>query len=370
LNRLTKRDPNLDLLRAAAVTAVVAAHLPVLSPVHRPALLAVTWAGQFGVDLFFVLSGWLISGLYFRDRTGGHFGGWWRFVARRALRTVPPYYVALLAAWLAARWFRGDHPAFDPSYLVFLQNYLGTLPYFSVSWSLCIEEHFYLALPAALACGRIAAAGTGAALLLALAISPLCRTLGYPSPSIDVFDSSVLATHTHLDGLVMGVAARWLQCFRPSAWARVRRLCRRGAVPALLLLPGVYWIPPRLFYDFGYTYLAVLFAVLVGALAGARPRPGATGPAVRALALGSYSIYLTHALALHAAQRLARGLAGLRAGEWAYYAAAVAGTAALGGAFYWSVERPSLRLRDRWIAADAAPAGPPQPAPPSNHEIL
>ncbi len=344
-----KRDPNLDLLRAAAVTAVVAAHLPVLSPVHRPMLLAVTWAGQFGVDLFFVLSGWLISGLYYRDRGSGHFGGWARFVARRALRTVPPYYAALLAAWLSARWFRPDHPSFDLSYLVFLQNYLGRLPYFSVSWSLCIEEHFYLVLPAALAGVRLAAAGTGIALLAALALSPLCRTLGYASASIDVFDSSVLATHTHLDGLVLGVAARWLNFYRPAAWQRVRHLCRVGAIPALLLLGGVYWIPPRLFYDWGYTYLAILFTVLLAAVAGARPLPGATARLTRAVALGSYSVYLTHALALHAAQRIARSAIGPGPGEAAYYAAAVAGTVALGAAFYWSIERTSLRLRDRWI---------------------
>jgi peptidoglycan/LPS O-acetylase OafA/YrhL len=351
-----KRDPNLDLLRAAAVTAVVAAHLPVLSPVHRPAVLAVTWAGQFGVDLFFVLSGWLISGLYYRDRASGHFGGWARFVGRRALRTVPPYYAALVASWLAARWFRPDHPPFDPAYLIFLQNYLGQLPYFSVSWSLCIEEHFYLVLPAALARARLAAAGTGVALFAALALSPLCRTLGYASPSIDVFDSSVLATHTHLDGLVLGVAARWVQTFRPAAWLRVRSICRVGAWAALPLLAAVYWIPPRLFYDGGYTYLALLFTVLLAAVAGARPLPGAGSGLIRVVALSSYSVYLTHALALHAAQRLARTATQTGQGEAIYYAAAVAGTLALGAAFYWSIERTSLRLRDRWIASDAAPA--------------
>jgi peptidoglycan/LPS O-acetylase OafA/YrhL len=363
-----KRDPNLNLLRAAAVTAVVAAHLPVLSPVHRPAVLAVTWAGQFGVDLFFVLSGWLISGLYYRDRASGRFGGWGRFVGRRALRTIPPYFVALLAAWLSARWFRPDHPPFDPAYLFFLQNYLGQLPYFSVSWSLCIEEHFYLVLPAALAAARLPAAGTGLALLAALAISPLCRTFGYASPSIDVFDSSVLATHTHLDGLVLGVAVRWLSTFRPGAWLRVRRLCRAAALPAVLLLAAVYWIPPRLFYDWGYTYLALLFTVLLAAVAGARPLPGAASPLIQALALSSYSVYLTHALALHAAQRLARAAGSPARGEAVYYAAAAGGTLALGAAFYWSIERTSLRLRDRWIATDSAPRGTGPAAPRPSHD--
>ena len=89
------RDSNLDLLRAAAILMVVVYHVAQRWPVALPRLTAFTQYGEHGVDLFFVLSGWLIGGLLWREHE--KFGNVQiaRFICRRALRTVPPYLVAL-----------------------------------------------------------------------------------------------------------------------------------------------------------------------------------------------------------------------------------------------------------------------------------
>jgi peptidoglycan/LPS O-acetylase OafA/YrhL len=341
------RDPNLDLLRTLAISAVVASHLAVMSPVHHPRLLAVTWSGQFGVDLFFVLSGWLIGGLYFREwQTRGSVRPF-SFILRRALRTVPPYYVALVAAWAAAHLFKDDHPAFVIGYLFFLQNYFGRLPFFAVSWSLCIEEHFYLVLPMLFGVFQTILDRIDIFFCLAVCVSPLCRLLFYDSPTIDVFDSSVFATHVHLDGLVMGVWAAWLRAFRPERWAGLTVFCRKWAWPAVALLTLVYWIPARLFYCFGYTYISALFAVLLAACAGRPALPAAATAWMRAIALTSYSVYLTHSLVLQAARRLAFALPAGR--EAMYYMMALAGTALVGAAFHFMVERPAMRWRERIV---------------------
>ena len=140
-----RRVANLDLLRAAAIVPVVLANAGT-EGVLTGAAGRLADSGWVGVDLFFVLSGWLVGGLYWRERAryGGIQIG--RFWARRWLRTIPPYLVALVAVYSARAALTDNADPFDWRYVAFLQNYTG-LPYWGVSWSLCIEEHFYLALP-------------------------------------------------------------------------------------------------------------------------------------------------------------------------------------------------------------------------------
>ncbi|WP_145929041.1 acyltransferase family protein, partial [Termitidicoccus mucosus] len=128
-----RRNANLDLLRAAAIVAVVFFHVCQMSPVPLTRLMNVASFGQYGVDLFFVLSGWLIGGLYWKEynKFGNIDIG--RFWLRRWLRTIPPYLIALLLSWLAV-WMSREEP-FDLGYLIFIQNYYDNIPFFLVSWS-------------------------------------------------------------------------------------------------------------------------------------------------------------------------------------------------------------------------------------------
>jgi peptidoglycan/LPS O-acetylase OafA/YrhL len=131
--------------------------------------------GKYGVDLFFVLSGWLIGNLYWREHARFGEVQLLRFWSRRWLRTIPPYLAALALSWLAVKLERRE--PFDWGYLLFIQNYYQRIPFFLVSWSLCIEEHFYLFVPLLLLVTnrfRLAAPLVFGALILA---SPICRCL-------------------------------------------------------------------------------------------------------------------------------------------------------------------------------------------------
>jgi len=118
----TTRVANLDFLRAAAITLVVLCNAGVEAGASGfSGQLAAS--GWIGVDLFFVLSGWLVGGLYWRElgRTGTVETG--RFWARRWLRTIPAYLVALHVVFLAKRAFVTPSLAYEAGYIVFVQNY-------------------------------------------------------------------------------------------------------------------------------------------------------------------------------------------------------------------------------------------------------
>src|SRR5476651_2724666 len=136
--REQNRNRNLDLLRALAIAMVLIYHGIQMSPITSPWIRQATSYGQYGVDLFFVLSGWLIGGLYWRERQAFGNVSIAKFLIRRWMRTIPPYLIALLLSYLAI--FIARHEEFDYGYLVFAQNYYQRMPFFLVSWSLCVEE--------------------------------------------------------------------------------------------------------------------------------------------------------------------------------------------------------------------------------------
>jgi len=345
--RGSARNFNLDAVRAAAISMVVLAHAAVLSPVRHPLALSLAWIGQFGVDLFFVLSGWLIGGLFWRERAATGTVRFPRFFLRRAFRTIPPYLVALLLAWLGVRLFAPVRAQFDVGYLLFLQNYYHKIPFFSVSWSLCIEEHFYLFLPILVLLVLHWRRGLPLLLGALVLLSPLCRTFLESTSTIDVFDRSVLSTHLRLEGLVLGFWAAYLSVNQPEHWARLARWFPWLAAPAIAAVLFSPFVPARQFFDWGFTALAVVFLIITGwaAEAPAWRLPGSV--AIRRLAGMSYSIYLTHSLMLHVARALATRCPACV--EFVYWPLALMLILAAGYGFSVLVEKTSLRLRDRLV---------------------
>lgn len=139
------RQVNIDLLRACAVLAVVFFHFNVILPY-----------GYLGVDLFFVISGYLVGGVLMRDHLSGEKLRFGAFVLKRAFKIWPSYYVFLLLGFLLSNWlFTGDFEAQKlhwselPRYAFWYRNFTGFPIHFSFDhvWSLCIEEHFYILLP-------------------------------------------------------------------------------------------------------------------------------------------------------------------------------------------------------------------------------
>jgi peptidoglycan/LPS O-acetylase OafA/YrhL len=156
------RIKELDGLRGIAVVLVMASHIfrraneftqhPVLYSISNVAAL-----GWVGVDIFFVLSGFLITSILFNAREKQHY--FRNFYVRRILRIVPLYYIVMLVVFqivipIKTPEFVDKIPKLIPFQLLYLQNWVVLTPwaessvYIGVTWSLAIEEQFYLFWPA------------------------------------------------------------------------------------------------------------------------------------------------------------------------------------------------------------------------------
>src|SRR3954454_24451949 len=140
---LARRNDGLDVLRATAILLVLVDHFgfPLSGGGPRTAI-GFAWAGAVGVNIFFSLSGFLIGRLLLSVADEGlRFAAIGRFWVRRWLRTLPLYYVVLTFTC----WYTGNYDA--RSYF-FLQNFTFSRPQpLLVSWSLVLEEFFYLFYP-------------------------------------------------------------------------------------------------------------------------------------------------------------------------------------------------------------------------------
>ena len=141
-----ERQPGLDLLRALAIVVVVVYHAALFG-FKLPG--RVDRFGWIGVDLFFVLSGYLIGGQLLAPLARNQPIKLGRFFTRRALRILPAYFVVLAVYFLLPLW-REYSEMSQPlwKFLLSVQNIAlhgGTA--FSHAWSLAVEDQFYLALP-------------------------------------------------------------------------------------------------------------------------------------------------------------------------------------------------------------------------------
>lgn len=346
---MSNRSDWLDRIRAAAILAVVMYHTAQMSPLAQTALTQFTHYGKYGVDLFFALSGWLIGTLFWREYSAYGNVEVARFWARRALRTMPPYFCALLVHWTAVQLARSE--PFDPGYLVFAQNYYAQIPFFLVSWSLCVEEHFYVMAPviSALLGSYLRRRYLAVALFLLLLVPPALRWLEYATLDHQAFGYAATATHLHMDGLIFGFALSFAAVQYPAALATMRAAIMPILAGLGLLALGAAHIGGLFAYVVVPSAVAVSLAVFVawGDTGHAAPGASASGfqRVAKSVALGAYSIYLTHPLALHAARTVA-AKADPQSGML-YWPLVIAAIVAFSAVFWYCVERPAISLRDR-----------------------
>jgi peptidoglycan/LPS O-acetylase OafA/YrhL len=340
-----QRDTNLDLLRAVAILAVLCYHVGGMWPSTSDVLRQIVSVGYYGVVLFFVLSGWLVGDIYWRERAlNGHVDvlGFW---ARRWLRTVPPYFAGMALGYLAVALSRSE--PFDVRFLFFGQNYEVQIPYYTISWSLCVEEHFYLLLPVLGAClGRLSPALASVALWSLPLSAPLLRAF---DPHVEVtapFGYSHTATHLVSEGLTLGVAAAHTRRYFPRQWSLIQCYSRYTVIPAFAIMFSLPWWDQQVHFVIGHSVAAACCFVWLAAIAGRSPLPLSSTWLIHTIAVTSYSVYLTHSLAIHLGRRVATpngttltGIACLML--WIAFIGVCAGI------FYVCVERPSMRLRDR-----------------------
>jgi peptidoglycan/LPS O-acetylase OafA/YrhL len=361
------RMPGLDLIRAVAITWVMIYHGSLFGLTSQDHWLV--RFGWMGVDLFFVLSGFLIAGQLLRPWAQGAAPSYSRFFGRRLLRTLPAY-LAVVGLYFAIPQVR-DRPDIAPlwQFLTFSENWLVDLTTpkaFSHVWSLCVEEQFYLVFPlvVALVARRPTPAKVYAALISVLVLGMALRGyLWLHAVAETPFDVSAAPrsgpymrliyypTGTRLDGLLMGITAAAVRTFRPGAWARLT------ARPNLLLGAGLLGVVVSTFVfhgqiarfwptvvGFPLLSFSIMLIVMAGSVGGSVISRHAV-PGAGALAAGAYSLYLSHKMVFHAVQAALPGLpAPLRAFA---FAPALLAALAVGAALYWLVERPFLKLRDR-----------------------
>ncbi len=265
----------LDILRGVAVVFVLGYHV-VIDPEETGVLAPLTGAlqrfGWSGVDLFFVLSGFLVGGLFFKElRERGSFNVS-RFLSRRALKIWPSYFafLVMVTGLLMIRNGRGRRTegldALIPN-LLHLQNYLGTPVWHT--WTLAVEEHFYLALPFLLVLctrGRPNVRETIAVMpLLTLLILLGCLLLRSLHALDSYSDLYYHATHLRIDSLFFGVFLSYLAYYRRTLFERVSRH------RLLLVFLGIALLSPMMFLDsthpfvwtIGYTCLYLGYGCII-----------------------------------------------------------------------------------------------------------
>ncbi len=354
------RSPGLDLLRAIAILLVLLSHCTdmLFAWLGRPSPALLSQAGFFGVELFFVLSGFLIGGLLLRIVDEGPTLRAWRvFMLRRWMRTLPVYmlWLAFLTAFWPPRFWEPDHWALAwrwvPLYATLTQNLAWPMPpWFGVSWSLTVEEWFYLGFSAVLfgavlRFGRRAGFWTACALFLAV---PTLLRLFVPEGA-NFAEVPTKVAVLRLDAIAYGVAMAWL-------FARGNVLFRRPLLPltmGLLLILGLWdgwsdWmlapLAPHLYRAALFSLGSAGFALCVPAALRLRRLPGIAGAAVLAISTQSYAMYVVH-LSILEIVGYYRDLSG--ASPWL----ALAGSLALIWGLSWAswrwMEAPILARRPR-----------------------
>ena len=367
----TQRNHGLDTLRALAIIFVVLHHY-VLFVSGEDTFGWVGEIGWVGVDLFFALSGYLIGNQIFAALRSGRPFSLPRFYARRLLRTLPNFYV-VLALYFLWPGFRHGSPLLPLwHYVSFTQNInLQPGSAFSHAWSLCIEEQFYMLLPA-LALGvasmRRSLRWAWGAIALAFVAGMVIRYTVWGElvaqsrePGTSYFKYIYYSTFCRFDELVAGVALALLKNFHPRAWRSLTGH-GNGLLAGGAALAGVtFWLflherQALPITVLGFPLLALSFSMLiVSALCRKSVLRTVRVPGAASLALWSYAIYLGHKqlciLARGPLERLGYGPESALAIAVMLFSSVFAGWL-----LYRCVETPFMRLRARYVPTNFAPA--------------
>jgi peptidoglycan/LPS O-acetylase OafA/YrhL len=348
----------IDGLRAIAVILVVLFHvLPGALP-----------GGGLGVDIFFVLSGFLITGLLVGERAESgriRFGAFW---ARRARRLLPALMILLLVCTSAALMLGGDvlvgigrqilgAATFSSNWLAIASHtsyFAGTTPeLFRNLWSLAVEEQFYLVWPfVVLLVIFVRWRWVRFAIFMVLAAASAAGMVLLYSPRMDP-TRVYYGTDTHSFGLALGAALAVVtagMARHPLEWPRwTRRLLQVVAVAAILALVAIAVLVPTdapLTFRGGLPVVAVLsaLAVLGAIVPGSLLGSALDMPTLRWIGVRSYGIYLWHWPVLLLVTAAEPRWQDAPATRWLIGAVTVAITVAAAALSYQFVERPIRQL--------------------------
>lgn len=366
-----KRLVQLDGIRGLAIAMVVMHHIiPTLGigierNLFAAAAFRILHPGWLGVDVFFVLSGFLVTGIIRKERSRPDF--WSGFYMRRGFRILPAFLAVFVVTLIAAHYFVPRLQAskgYILTAVLFMANWTvigaGEMPMLNQLWSLAIEEQFYLLWP------QIAKRlKSGALFMLTLVLAAGCETLRV-ALSIRHVNAYVVykITPTRIDGLAIGAALAIgitlpaVHRFLAVWWRRIAVasiifltfsfLSMRGSLFAFNDWSQVLAIPPTI----------ILTSMLIyGVVESALP-PGLArffgSPTMTYLGRRSYAIYLIH-VPLDVAvwvsrshgllQRLPQGVSV----NVALILSVIAVSLGLAEVSWRLIESPAQALRRRWM---------------------
>jgi peptidoglycan/LPS O-acetylase OafA/YrhL len=354
--------PGLDFLRTMAILLVISTHycgdfLSALGHDLSIGRLPLFYFGWTGVDLFFVLSGYLIGRQLWRELVARGAIDVPRFLLRRGLR-IWPFYFAFLAWLFVTTIISGKaHVSFVPD-AFFVSDYFPNNV--SGGWSLSIEEQFYVFVPLLLVLLQRSGIGIRRQVVvvaLLLALLPGVRWLTLHAYSGAITDTQyqraiLLPFHTHADGLLAGVLIAWMSVRVPTILTP-RRVLRNLLLPAVLCAAGLMLrgVNRELF---GFSALALIYsAAVVFAL---RDRSLFSRLArLRGFYIVSrlsYGMYLNHfGIVLFAAPIFVAMRASIGVYPAFFLGYVLTGFASLlvAACTFLLIESPFLQLRERWL---------------------
>jgi peptidoglycan/LPS O-acetylase OafA/YrhL len=342
------RIKDLDFLRGLAIIGVLLRHSAFQNIFAR--------AGWAGVDLFFVLSGFLVSGLLFREykKTGAVRIG--RFLIRRGFKIYPTFYIFLIVSfvynWLTATG--NCNYGGILSEVFFLQSYLPGC--FIHTWSLAIEEHFYILLSIFILIsvkkGWIKNPKLMIAALSGSVIAVILLRIQYIFLQDDINSVQIFYTHLRMDGLLLGVIISFFYHFNESFVAFTKKHIIILIGLAIILISPLYYMQVGgLFMNaIGFNFIHAGFGIFVALAASGKLLEKLNSFSFSMYVISitswigiySYSIYVWHLLLSNILERT--GI--LPTGGFVYLAV----TIILGILLSMLIEQTFLRIRDRYFA--------------------
>jgi peptidoglycan/LPS O-acetylase OafA/YrhL len=354
----------LDHLRAFAITYVFLFHARIFG--HPQWAETVGAFGWTGVDLFFVLSGFLIAGQLFSKIAKSKPILLREFFLKRVFRIIPAFLTVVMLYYFFPVLREGDKIAPLWRYLTFTLNIWldrDVCNTFTHSWSLCVEEQFYLILPAIIVlCTYFKMGKKAAYIIIALFLAGfIIRIWSYDTLALPFLNTPrgnniwamyiYYPTYTRLDGLLVGVSIAGIFTFYPHIKTRLDEYGNALLLAGIALLIGCSFLSAdqSTFSAtvFGYPLIALGYgAVVAGAVCPSCILYKFKSKLTANLATLSYSIYLIHKLMITIAQKVFVQFGVDKNSNLMFVIGIISSiTGAL--LLRYLVEKPFLRIRDR-----------------------
>lgn len=356
----------LDHLRALAIILVFFFHYFIISGGQPEWLPNVASFGWTGVDLFFVLSGFLISSQLFSQIKNGQRISLRTFFIKRFFRIIPAFLVTV-SLYFFLPFFR-EKEDLPPiwKFLTFTQNFglnIKTHGTFSHAWSLCVEEHFYFFLPLILILLQYTKLLKKSYWLLIVLflfgfVIRIYSFNWFYLPKIEEenywiywYKYIYYPTYNRLDGLLVGVSISGAYNFLPTVWSKISQYGNFFILLSVSILIGAYF----LCYD-QMTYNATVFGFPLVAIAYGLMVIGAVSPTsflfkwnskyTTLIATLSYAIYLTHKGVIHTTHLILRDF---KIDNHLMFAISIITSIGFAYLLHLAVEKPFMKLRNLYL---------------------